>query len=60
MRANDKKYMSEISDITVQLSRKTSSLYKKYILEKDMREEAEEFLQPGKDFLILEAYPKYF
>jgi hypothetical protein len=39
------------------LSRKTSSLYKKYILEKDMREEAEEFLQPGKDF---KKDPKYF
>ncbi len=40
----------EISDITAQLIRKTSSLHKKYILEKDMREEPEEFLQLGKIF----------
>ncbi len=49
-RANGRGTCQEISDIIAQLIRKTSSLHKKYILEKDMREEAEEFLKLGNIF----------
>jgi len=54
------KYLSGLSAIVEKLSRKTSSLHKKYITEKDMREEAQDCLQPGQDLLILDAYPRYF
>lgn len=54
------KFNSALATINEQLSRKSTTMHKKRMGEKDIRKNAEEFLEPGKDLLILEAYPNYF